>query len=110
MGWAGMRGGWPGAGEWVWRGEAGGPPSILSNKALAYSGLPLQALMVYKGPVHSQPEQRRHPPSRILHQAAQGSSLDTRRTLFRPLPCVVPENCTAERINRWCLTTCKRTL
>lgn len=50
-----------------------GPPrSILSNKALAYSGLPLQALMVYKGPVHSQPEQRRHPPSRILHQAARG--------------------------------------
>lgn len=53
-----------------------GPPrSILSNKALAYSGLPLQAFMVYKGPVHSQPEQRRHPPSGILHQAAQGSSL-----------------------------------
>ena len=28
--------------------------------------------------------------------------------MLRPLPYVVPENSTTEGINRWCLTTCKR--
>ena len=49
-GWAGMRGGCsPGRQSGYGAERQVGPPrSILSNKALAYSGLPLQALMVYK--------------------------------------------------------------
>lgn len=93
--WAGGNEGWVRPGRESGCGgerQAGLARSILSNRDLAYSGLPLQAQMVCKGPVHPQPEQRREASS--FRNSSPGSSFwkprepcsDLHFVLFQKIP------------------------
>ena len=100
-GWPGMRwGAFQGGVGVEGRGRWGLPDASVPIKSLAHSRLPLEGLMVCKGPGHPRSEQRRFPVWGLL-------CLGTRGVLLGLPLCAIPENSTTKGIHRWYLTTRK---
>lgn len=73
---------------------------------LAYSELPLQGLVVRKGPAVPESGPGRVPPPGCPPGCPALPSPATQATLLRFLLCAIPENST-QGVSRWCSTACK---